>query len=109
MFEMPEPINDTNWYPASNHVIIDATNLMTKANYFGIDCVHVGKGMGLTIKQIDQSSFPSLFPKILSLKHLLNVLEITKNLLSVSKFAHFFLYFVSLVMIHDHAKAIFIF
>ncbi|RVW56384.1 Retrovirus-related Pol polyprotein from transposon RE1 [Vitis vinifera] len=51
MFATPKVVNDTNWYPdsrASNHVTSDATNLMTKAEYYGLDQVHIGNGMGLS-------------------------------------------------------------
>ena len=42
----------------------------------------------INIKQIRQSSFPSQFTsKFLSLNHILHVSSITKNLLSVTKFA----------------------
>ena len=92
MFATPKVVNDTNWYPdsrASNHVTSDATNLMTKAEYYGLDQVHIGNGMGLSIKHVGQFVFSSPYTsKILSLKQLSHVLTITKNLLSVSKFAH---------------------
>ena len=92
MFATPKVVNDTNWYPnsgASNHVTFDATNLMTKAEYYGSDQVHIGNGMDLSIKHVGQSIFSSPYTsKILSLKQLLHVPTITKNLLSVSKFAH---------------------
>ena len=48
----------------------------------------MGNGVGFYIKHIGQSSFQSQFTsKLLSLNHLLHVPSITKNLLSVSKFA----------------------
>ncbi|RVW65795.1 Retrovirus-related Pol polyprotein from transposon RE1 [Vitis vinifera] len=59
MFATPKVVNDTNWYPdsrASNHVTSDATNLMTKAEYYGLDQVHIGNGMGLSIKHVDWTS-----------------------------------------------------
>ena len=46
-------------------------------------------GIGLAIQHIGQSIFPSQFSsKLLALKQLLHVPSISKNLLSVSKFAH---------------------
>ncbi|KAL6346756.1 hypothetical protein AAG906_002872 [Vitis piasezkii] len=55
MFATPQVVNDTNWYldsGASNHVTYDATNLMTKVEYYGSDQVHIGNGMGLSIKHV---------------------------------------------------------
>ncbi|PON37927.1 hypothetical protein PanWU01x14_316440, partial [Parasponia andersonii] len=82
---------DTNCYPdsgATNHVTSDSTNLMTSEENIGHDRVFVGNRIGLNIKHIGYSSFPSKFSsKLLSLNHLLHVPDITKNLLSVSKFA----------------------
>ncbi|PON99029.1 LOW QUALITY PROTEIN: hypothetical protein TorRG33x02_052660 [Trema orientale] len=81
---------DTN-YPdsgATNHVTPDSNNLMTSEEYTGQDRIFVGNGTGLNIKHIGHSSFSSKFSsKVLSLNHLLHVPDITKNLLSVSKFA----------------------
>ena len=92
MFATPKVVNDTNWYPdsrASNHVTSDATNLMTKVEYYRSDQVHIGNSMGLSIKHVGQSVFSSPYTsRILSLKQLLHAPTITKKLLSVSKFAH---------------------
>ena len=44
MFATPKVVNDTNWYPdsgASNHVTFDATNLMTKVEYYKSNQVHI--------------------------------------------------------------------
>lgn len=87
----PGTVCDTNWYPdseASNHVTTDARNLITKTDFLGNNKVHMGDGKGLAIKHDGQSSFFSPYnSKLLSLQHLLHVPPITKNLLSVSKFA----------------------
>ena len=57
---------------------------MTKAEYYGSDQVHIGNGMGLSIKQVGESVFSSPYTsKIISLKQLLHVPTITKKLLSV--------------------------
>ena len=92
MFATPKVVNDTNWYPdsgASNHVTFDATNLMTKVEYYKSNQVHIGNSMGLSIKHVGQSVFSSPYTsRILSLKQLLHVPTITKNLLSVSKFTY---------------------
>ena len=87
-----EEMTHVEWFPdsgATNHITSDPTNLMTKAEFFGSDQVHIGNGKGLSIKHIGHSKFtsPFLSPKTLSLKQLLHVPEICKNFLSVSKFA----------------------
>ena len=87
----PENICDTNWYPdsgASNHVTTNANNLVEHTPYHGNEQVHVGNSMRLFIKHIGLSQFSSHFTsQFLSLNHILHVPKITKNLLSVSKFA----------------------
>ena len=76
MFATPKVVSD--WYPdlgASNHVTSDATTLMTKAEYYGSDQVHIGNVMGLSIKHVGQSVFSSPYTsKIISLKQLLSQL-----------------------------------
>ena len=63
-------------------------NLMKNVEFAWQNQVHVGNGTGLFIKHIGQSKFLSPFSsKPLLLNHLLHVPSITKNLLSVSKFA----------------------
>ena len=84
MFATPQVVNDTNWYLDSG-----ASNHVTKVEYYGSYQVHIGNGMGLSIKHVGKSAFSSTYTfKILSLKQLLHVPTITKNLLSVLKFAH---------------------
>lgn len=87
----PETICDTSWYPdsgATNHVTADQDNLMIKTDYQGPDQVHIGNGLGLPIKYVGFSQFPSpLTSQYLTLRNLLHFPKITKNLLSVSKFA----------------------
>lgn len=94
-----EVASDDNWYPetvnqwysdsgASHHVTVDAENLMQKLDYCGREQVHIGNGMSLSIKHVGGSVFSSPYSsKLLSLHHLLHAPKITKNLLSVSKFA----------------------
>ena len=92
MLATPECVHDSNWYPdsgATNHLTADPANLMHKADYFGPEQVHMGNGKGLQIKNVGHSVFHSPFtPKLLSLSQLLHVPSITKNLMSVSKFAN---------------------
>ncbi|RVW87716.1 Retrovirus-related Pol polyprotein from transposon TNT 1-94 [Vitis vinifera] len=87
-----EIIQDNNWYPdsgATHHLTPNLNNLLTKSQFPSSDEVFVGNGKSLPIHHIGHTSFSSLFipSKILALKQLLHVPEITKNLLSVSKFA----------------------
>lgn len=91
MLATPEIVYDSNWNPdsgATNHVTADVANLMSKADFFGPDKVHMGNGKGLAIKHIGQlvSVSPYEASKCVSLKQLLHVHEITKNLFSVYKF-----------------------
>lgn len=82
---------DPQWYPdsgATDHITPDENNLVHKAPYTGHNQVHVGDGKGLTINHVGSSTFYSQFSsKPLTLKHLLHVPSMTKNLLSVSKFS----------------------
>ncbi|PON68903.1 hypothetical protein PanWU01x14_092200 [Parasponia andersonii] len=87
----PKMNYDPNWNPdssATNHVTPDLTNLMTPITFSGSDKIRMGNGIGLSIQHIGSSNFPSQFhTKMLSLNDLLHVPLITKNLISVSKFA----------------------
>lgn len=64
-------------------------NLTHSSSYAGSDRVLMGNGQGLTINSIGSSHIASpQAPNVaLSLHNLLHVPDITKNLLSVSKFA----------------------
>lgn len=92
MLATPETDSDLCWYPdsgATNHVTANAENLTHKSEFLGPNQVLVGDGKGLPISHIGFSKFlsPLDTSKILSLNHILHVPAITKNLLSVSKFA----------------------
>lgn len=82
---------DQNWYPdsgATNHITPNINNLTNRTNCSGNEQAHIGDGLGLKICHTRSAFFPSQFnSKILYLKQLLHVPQITKNLLSVSKFA----------------------
>ena len=68
----------------------NANNLVEHIAYHGTEQVHIGNGMGLPIKLIGFPQFSSLFSsQLLCLNHLIHVPEITKNLLSVFKFAKY--------------------
>ena len=55
MFATPQVVNDTNWYLDSG-----ASNHVTKVEYYGSYQVHIGNGVGLSIKHVGQSTFPLL-------------------------------------------------
>jgi histone deacetylase 1/2 len=97
---MPRPTNsyfsdtqsEASWYPdsgASHHLTYNPQNLMMRNPYNGNERVMMGNGQGLLISSLGQSSFYSHnSPNVkLTLKDLLHVPTISKNLLSVSKFA----------------------
>lgn len=81
---------DPNWYlgsQATNNITPDPNNLLNKTNYLDSEQTHVGDGTGLLIKHARSSSFYFPFNSgTLSLKQLLHVPSINKNLISVSKF-----------------------
>jgi histone deacetylase 1/2 len=82
----------SSWFPdsgASHHITADAGNVAQGKPYLGSNKVHMGNGVGLQIQSIGSASFQANkpFSHTLHLKELLHDPEITKNLLSVSKFA----------------------
>lgn len=68
----------------------DPQHLTHSTNFSGSDQVHMGNGQGLAITCIGSSKFtsPSHPQTTLALNDLLLVPSITKNLVSVSKFAN---------------------
>lgn len=94
----------SHWYPdsgASHHVTPDIQKIHHSAPYDGSDQV-VGNGQGLTISSTRSSTFSSPFiPNVsLVLDNLLHVPHITKNLVSVSKFARIIMYILSSMLMH---------
>ncbi|GAU19342.1 hypothetical protein TSUD_336290 [Trifolium subterraneum] len=84
--------SEASWYPdsgASHHLTYDPYNLVHSNPYTGHDQVMMGNGQGVSINSLGHSSFksPSMPSVKLELKDLLHVPNISKNLLSVSKFA----------------------
>ena len=76
------------WYPdtATNyHITPDLANLNIAHDYNEHDQLHVGNGQGLQITHIGITSLPSSSGS-LSLKNVLYVPQIVKNLLLVQKF-----------------------
>nr|KYP53212.1 Retrovirus-related Pol polyprotein from transposon TNT 1-94 [Cajanus cajan] len=83
-------VYDDQWYPdsgATNHLTSDLNNLGSKTDYTGQDKIHMGNGQAIGINHTGTSFFHTpMSSKIFTLKELLHVPHITKNLLSVSKF-----------------------
>ncbi|XP_042028712.1 uncharacterized protein LOC121775741 [Salvia splendens] len=83
----------SSWYPdsgATHHVSNDLSNLNISTEYTGGKNLFLGNGTTVNIANIGESVFKShstKFSRKLHLKNLLHVPNITKNLLSVSKFA----------------------
>ena len=82
----------STWIPdtgASFHVTIDVDNIQQLEHYDNSDQIFVGNGQGLKMVGVGTSNFNSpLLPNFqLTLKNLLHVPSITKNLLNVSQFA----------------------
>jgi histone deacetylase 1/2 len=91
MFDM-SAMSSSAWYPdsgASHHLTFNPNNLSYSMPYNGQDQVMMGNGQGVSINSLGHSNFISpRNPNVqLSLKDLLHVPNISKNLLSVSKFA----------------------
>ncbi|GAU11134.1 hypothetical protein TSUD_197580 [Trifolium subterraneum] len=87
-----DSVSSASWYPdfgASHHLTFNPNNFAHRAPYQGPDQVMMGNGQGAPIQSLGHSQFYSpVNPKICrKLSQLLHVPNITKNLLSVSKFA----------------------
>lgn len=79
---------DPAWYAdsgASAHVTNDEHNLQNKQLYTGNEGLVVGNGKKLPIKYIGNTSLCTLNKEKLSLRNVLCVAEIEKNLLSISQ------------------------
>ncbi|CAJ2657636.1 unnamed protein product [Trifolium pratense] len=81
-----------SWYPdsgASHHLTFNPNNIGYRMPYYGHDQVLMGNGQGVSINSLGHSNFYSPYdPNVqLKLNDLLHVPHISKNLLSVSKFA----------------------
>lgn len=91
--KQPDMLNDEWWFPdsgASHHVTNDLANLTIGSEHPGEGKVYMGNGSALSISHIGASSFHSCYSKNSRTYHLNNLLcvpHITKNLVSVSKFA----------------------
>jgi len=87
----PNTLHDPLWYPdsgASHHLTANSKNLSTTTPYTGSEEVVVGNGFQRPITSIGSASFTDLNThNTFSLQHFLHVPTISKNLLSVSRFA----------------------
>eukprot|EP00256_Glycine_max_P066116 XP_025980711.1 uncharacterized protein LOC112998753 [Glycine max] len=85
-----QPAQTSKWYPnssASHHVTNVSHNIQQVTPFEGPDQITIGNGQGLNIYPSSVSSFHSPFnSKVpLTLKNLLSIPSITKNLPSVSQ------------------------
>ncbi|KAL4289829.1 hypothetical protein GQ457_14G000900 [Hibiscus cannabinus] len=84
----PEVVDDNAWYPdsgATHHLTKDVSNLQVGNTYPSTGMVQVGNGNTIPIRFVGQSVLLN-GSRNLHLRNLLYVPNITKNLLSVSKF-----------------------
>ncbi|GAU26016.1 hypothetical protein TSUD_64040 [Trifolium subterraneum] len=87
-----DTFSNASWYPdsgASHHLTFNPNNLTYRTPYQGQDQVTMGNGQGVSIKSLGFSNFCSPHNSNVQLKlnNLLHVPNISKNLLSVSRFA----------------------
>jgi len=87
----PSSMDDPLWYPdsgATHHITNSSFVYSDKQHYAGSETVKMGNGKGLCISHIGYAFVSSTTHSIsLCLNDLLLVPDITKNLLSVSKFS----------------------
>lgn len=85
-YTAPASLSDCTWYPdfaTKRHITNDLSNLtISSEQYQGGDTIRVGDGAGLPIQHHGQSSLSSGSTSF-TLKNLLHVPSITKNLVSV--------------------------
>jgi len=84
-------LSDPLWYLDSgvtHHITNDSNAFTKKTGYHGNDVVKLGNGLGMMIANVGNATY--LLPSnntVIHLNNFLHVSDITKNLLSVSKFA----------------------
>lgn len=92
MYASPSSVADSAWYPdsgATNHLTSSANHLGNRSVYSGGEQIFLANGKSMPICNIGNASVQQFsFTKPLLLNHLLHVPTVSKNLLSVSKFAH---------------------
>ena len=88
---IPVTLTNPSWYPdsgATHHLTANKSNLLTRLEYSGTDQVYIGNGTGMSIHHIGNSLLQSSGShRTFKLQDLMHVPEITKNLISISKFA----------------------
>ncbi|XP_016195998.1 uncharacterized protein LOC107637061 [Arachis ipaensis] len=88
---LPSAVPDAGWYPdsgASHHITFDQSNLNTGSEYDGSQQVYGGNGQGMKITHVGNSILhASLSNRPFRMQNLLHVPNISKNLISVAKFA----------------------
>jgi len=87
----PSVASDPLWYPnseATHHMTNNTNNFSNKTSYHGHDVVKLGNGLGIPITDIGSAHFTLPHTNtVIHLHQLLHVPTITKNVMSVSKFA----------------------
>jgi len=111
----PSSMDDPLWYPdsgATHHITNSSSVYSDKQHYAGSETVKMGNGKGLCISHIGYASLSSATHSTsLRLNDLLLVPDITKNLLSVSKFSRdnnvFFIFYPhSCYVVHQDTKQV---
>ena len=90
--QVPTNLESQAWFAdsgATHHLTHNRSLLQHKQSYTGVNKVLVGNGQRLNIESVGLANIKtsSISHTNLVLKHLLHVPKITRNLLSVSKFA----------------------
>nr|XP_016474014.1 PREDICTED: uncharacterized protein LOC107795821 [Nicotiana tabacum] len=90
LIAQPSTIIDPSWYHdsgATNNLTNDMSNMDVQGGYNGTEQIHVGIGTCLKIAHVGDSILPSS-GRLLRLRNILHIPEITKNLLSIVQFAY---------------------
>lgn len=85
----PVIVQDSSWFMDSraiDHVTLDSTQLTTTLIYQGIDQFQVGNGENIVIFHTGHLSLASfIHTKVIHLKNVLCIIDITRNILSIFK------------------------
>lgn len=104
MIATPESVCDSSWYVdsgASSHLAYDDSSFCDRSSYGAPEQVFIGDGSDLSVSSVGSSTFSTAYSsQSFILKDILHVPSISKNLISVTKFARdnnaYFVFF------HDH-------
>lgn len=95
----------SSWYPdsgATHHVSNDLANLNTTSEYHGGNSLHLGDNFGIPFAHVGESAMftppYTSASRLFSLKNLLHVPKVSKNILSVSHFAKIIMYILSFIL-----------